>query len=245
MTGLAEGTEHFIWVPSRKPHHHGFALAVLGAVLISIACSYAIGSLPLPGLADAPNRKEVSTELSRTSGLRTAADRTLNEQTDGDQSRVEHQISSGPALILSSHSGAGLRSKRQSGPRLSEWSEDPLRRLRAKVAAPVDGEISASTEEALKAWQGKNGLTADGIAGPDTLMVLGLHDLLLLKRGTHGEAVKKLQQALSIGVDGAFGTHTQKAVRDYQKKHGLVADGMAGPATLAHLKLFMGVPADR
>lgn len=27
-------------------------------------------------------------------------------------------------------------------------------------------------------------------------------------------------------------------MRDYQQKNGLVADGAAGPATLAHMKLF-------
>ena len=44
--------------------------------------------------------------------------------------------------------------------------------------------------------------------------------------------------------DGNFGPRTEKAVRDYQKKNGLVADGMAGPATLAHTKLLKKVAGD-
>ena len=75
-------------------------------------------------------------------------------------------------------------------------------------------------------------------------MVMGLCDLVLLKRGAHGDAVKRLQEQLAIGADGQFGPRTEKAVRDYQKKNGLVADGMAGLATLAHMQLFKRITAD-
>ena len=75
-------------------------------------------------------------------------------------------------------------------------------------------------------------------------MAMELYDLVLLKRGAHGGAVRKLQEQLVIGTDGKFGPRTEKAVRDYQKKNGLVADGMAGPATLAHIKLPKKVTGD-
>ena len=66
----------------------------------------------------------------------------------------------------------------------------------------------------------------------------------MLKRGTRGDTVKKLQEKLAIGADGQFGSGTEKAVRDYQQKNGLVADGMAGPATLTHMKIFKEITAD-
>ncbi len=69
-------------------------------------------------------------------------------------------------------------------------------------------------------------------------MAMGLYELILLKQGTRGDTVKKLQQKLGVGADGQFGPGTEKAVREYQKKNGLKADGMAGPATLAQMKLF-------
>jgi peptidoglycan hydrolase-like protein with peptidoglycan-binding domain len=119
-----------------------------------------------------------------------------------------------------------------------------MRRLQAKLGVQADGEFDASTANALRVWQGKNGLASDGIAGSDTLMVMGLCDLVLLKRGAHGDTVKRLQEELAIGADGRFGPRTEKAVRDYQKKNGLVVDGRAGPATLAHIKLFKELTAD-
>ena len=96
----------------------------------------------------------------------------------------------------------------------------------------------------MKDWQTKNGLATDGIAGPDTFMAMGLYELVLLKQETRGDTVKKLQEKLAIGTDGQFGSGTEKALRDYQQKNDLVADGMAGPATLAHMKLFKEITAD-
>ena len=119
-------------------------------------------------------------------------------------------------------------------------SGEPVKRLQAKLGVETDGEFGSNTEKALKEWQAKykSSLTPDGIAGPDTFMAMGLYELVLLKQGTRGDTVKKLQDKLGIDADGQFGSGTEIAVRDYQQKNGLVADGMAGPAALAHMKLF-------
>ena len=117
-------------------------------------------------------------------------------------------------------------------------SGEPVRRLQAKLGVTADGEFGPGTEKALKDWQTKNGLAADGVAGPDTFMTMQLYELVLLKPGTRGNAVKQLQEKLAVTADGQFGAGTEKAVRDYQSKNGLKADGVAGPATLAQMKLF-------
>jgi peptidoglycan hydrolase-like protein with peptidoglycan-binding domain len=75
-------------------------------------------------------------------------------------------------------------------------------------------------------------------------MAMALYELVLLKQGTRGESVKKLQEILGIAADGQFGPGTEKAVRDYQQKNGLVTDGMAGPATLMHMKPFKEITAE-
>jgi peptidoglycan hydrolase-like protein with peptidoglycan-binding domain len=115
---------------------------------------------------------------------------------------------------------------------------EPVRRLQTKLGVTADGEFGPNTEAALKAWQKEKSLNADGIAGPDTFMSMGLYELILLKQGTRGDTVKKLQTKLGVTADGQFGAGTEKAVKEYQKANGLKADGMAGPATLAQMKLF-------
>jgi putative chitinase len=56
-----------------------------------------------------------------------------------------------------------------------------------------------------------------------------------LRRGSQGEAVKSLQQALGIAADGNFGPGTEAALRNWQTSRGLVADGIAGAKTLSLL----------
>lgn len=57
----------------------------------------------------------------------------------------------------------------------------------------------------------------------------------LLKRGSRGEDVKKLQRALSCQPDGIFGPVTEEAVRAFQKDHGLGVDGLVGEKTWSKL----------
>ena len=61
-----------------------------------------------------------------------------------------------------------------------------------------------------------------------------------LKHGDKGLAVRRLQQQLNahgakLVTDGDYGDETEKAVRAYQAKIGLVVDGKAGEKTLAAL----------
>lgn len=56
-----------------------------------------------------------------------------------------------------------------------------------------------------------------------------------LRKGSKGDMVKKLQAALGVGADGDFGQGTENALKKWQDRNGLVADGVAGPKTLAKL----------
>lgn len=53
----------------------------------------------------------------------------------------------------------------------------------------------------------------------------------ILKKGSKGENVKFLQKALGVTIDGDFGPGTEMAVKEFQKNHGLVADGVVGNKT--------------
>lgn len=56
-----------------------------------------------------------------------------------------------------------------------------------------------------------------------------------IKKGSQGAAVKQLQSALHLAQDGIFGRITDEAVRDFQRKNGLKADGIVSDATWAKL----------
>ena len=68
----------------------------------------------------------------------------------------------------------------------------------------------------------------------------------LSKMGSRGSEVKNIQTRLKKwgyytgSVDGIYGTATKNAVIKFQKKNGLTADGIAGPATLAKIGLPTG-----
>ena len=116
------------------------------------------------------------------------------------------------------------------------------------LSGTADGEYGATTEAAVKAFQDRNGLYADGKAGPQTLAKLYSNSakkansvaghLGSLKAGMNGNAVRTLQKNLrTLGyyngsVDGDYGSGTQAAVSAFQSANGLKADGVAGKATL-------------
>ena len=118
--------------------------------------------------------------------------------------------------------------------------------------AYVDGSYGDTTVAAVKAFQKKYNLTADGVAGSETLKKLDTAyknadsntstDDDSLRKGATGTAVKTLQTNLKkLGfytayVDGSFGSTTESAVKAFQRKYGLTADGVAGSATLKKIE---------
>jgi N-acetyl-anhydromuramyl-L-alanine amidase AmpD len=54
-----------------------------------------------------------------------------------------------------------------------------------------------------------------------------------LRRGAKGHDVRVLQVYLNLDADGTFGPATEAALRAYQRAHGLVPDGICGPACWA------------
>ena len=118
--------------------------------------------------------------------------------------------------------------------------------------AYVDGSYGDTTVAAVKAFQKKYNLTADGVAGSETLKKLDSAyknadsntstDDDSLRKGATGTAVKTLQTNLKkLGfytayIDGSFGATTESAVKAFQRKYGLTADGVAGSATLKKIE---------
>jgi murein DD-endopeptidase MepM/ murein hydrolase activator NlpD len=112
----------------------------------------------------------------------------------------------------------------------------------------VDGVLGPSTEQALRRFQLRKGLSPDGVLGPRTRKAfgrygrrgpLGRRDLAI---GCRGWDVAALQFALawhgfpSAYFDGVLGAHTDTALRKFQAWAGLDPDGTAGPDTIAALR---------
>lgn len=112
---------------------------------------------------------------------------------------------------------------------------------------PIDGITGPRTEGAVRRFQRRKGLAADGIAGQRTRRALGRRGRPRLgsrpmRIGQRGWDVAALQFLLSTrgfgpgAFDGGFGPATQESVERFQGAAGLAEDGVAGPATLGALR---------
>lgn len=112
----------------------------------------------------------------------------------------------------------------------------------------ADGSFGALTESAVKSYQGDNGLTADGIVGNNTWtsLIVNQSPPPTLRRRSRGKYVRYLQQKLlsklyTVGtIDGAFGSQTEDALKQFQSENGLTADGIAGRLTWAKIQVMGG-----
>ena len=79
------------------------------------------------------------------------------------------------------------------------------------------------------------GMSPEDIAAEDDDIEEIIDDIGVLRKGSSGDGVKIMQEALGITADGAFGPGTERALKEWQAANGLTADGVAGPATFAKL----------
>ncbi len=123
------------------------------------------------------------------------------------------------------------------------------------IGVTADGVFGPRTEAALKAWQSRNGVKATGVLDLATwskMVALKLipprsntpappatpapHPLAAyakttIRKGATGAAVSALQKALGLKVDGVFGLSTENAVKAFQTRRNLPANGVVGPTT--------------
>ena len=140
------------------------------------------------------------------------------------------------------------------------WLSDLAQFDSSLPAVTVDGSYGAATERAVRAFQQKQGLTADGVVGRTTWNALyaawleAQSDLggtawpgTALRRGSTGMEVRLVQFWLrlaadnysgltTVTVDGSYGPATVSAVTAFQNEFALAADGVTGRSTWNKLK---------
>jgi murein DD-endopeptidase MepM/ murein hydrolase activator NlpD len=110
----------------------------------------------------------------------------------------------------------------------------------------VDGLRGPATTGAVRRFQRRRGLAVDGVAGAQTRSALGRRGrprfgTRPMRQGMSGWDVAALQFLLaragfpSGSIDGGLGARTDRALRRFQRRAGLAADGVAGPATVRAL----------
>lgn len=103
------------------------------------------------------------------------------------------------------------------------------------IKTSIDGLFGQGTQKSVMHYQKLVGLQANGIVDSKTMQTM-----VVVKRGSRGEAVKRAQELLiasnfRIAVDGNFGPISEAATKEFQKLNRLKVDGVIGAKTWGKL----------
>ncbi|HWI22995.1 MAG TPA: peptidoglycan-binding protein [Baekduia sp.] len=106
-------------------------------------------------------------------------------------------------------------------------------KLQRALHVDADGHFGPATVRAVKRFQRKHHLTADGIVGTKTWRrIVGRTPRHRSGANvSRGRSVRLVQRKLGIEADGVFGPATKAAVQDFQRRNLMTPDGVVGPAT--------------
>ena len=112
------------------------------------------------------------------------------------------------------------------------------------MTSTPDGTYGSDTSIAVKAFQSKNDQVVDGYLGPSTRAAILSPDAVPngLVLGDQSDQVRNVQKLLAkwgylpeANVTGYFGESTENAVKAFQSRNSLAADGSVGAMTIAKL----------
>ncbi len=119
---------------------------------------------------------------------------------------------------------------------------------------PIDGQTGPKTKNAIISFQKENGLLADGIAGNKTKAAMRAYTgcksenvcIARDNRSAKLDSVAEIQTYLANNgfnpgiIDGKIGSYTKEAIKSFQRKVGLIPDGVVGARTKSEMKSYTG-----
>ena len=119
---------------------------------------------------------------------------------------------------------------------------------------PIDGQSGPKTKNAIISFQKENGLLADGIAGNKTKAAMRAYtgcksENFCVARDNSAaklDSIADVQTYLANNgfnpgiIDGKMGSYTREAIKAFQRKVGLIPDGVAGARTKSEMKSYTG-----
>jgi len=119
---------------------------------------------------------------------------------------------------------------------------------------PIDGQTGPKTKNAIISFQKESGLLADGIAGNKTKAAMRAYTgcksenvcIARDNRSAKLDSVAEIQTYLANNgfnpgiIDGKIGSYTKEAIKSFQRKVGLIPDGVVGARTKSEMKSYTG-----
>ncbi len=152
------------------------------------------------------------------------------------QDKLQHLLGAGPRTIWGQDGKGNKYALIVEGRRLNQKGLNAneqyelVRQMGLKDAITADGGGSSVAftydTQIGKVWDGRlHGRIMVGYSK------YTLSQLPNLKKGSKGVWVNLMQRLLKINPDGKYGAQTEKAIKEYQREHGLKVDGKCGPQT--------------
>ena len=119
---------------------------------------------------------------------------------------------------------------------------------------PIDGQTGPKTKNAVIEFQKENNLLADGIVGNKTKNAMRAYtgcnsqNVCIARDNSNAklDSVADIQTYLANNgfnpgiIDGEVGSYTKEAIKAFQRKVGLIPDGVAGNRTKSEMKSYTG-----
>ena len=191
------------------------------------------------------NKSLVSSDLFNVTPFQSSWTANGGEVADAGSTAVSNPNAGNDACVPKDNSNASLGSTLEIQQFLSNNGFNP---------GPIDGQSGPKTKEAISSFQRENGLLADGIVGNRTKAKMRSYTgcesanacVARDNRSAKLDTISDIQTYLANNgfnpgiIDGKMGSYTKEAIKAFQRKVGLIPDGVAGNRTKAEMKSYTG-----